>query len=1266
MPSTLDMAMKPHLVTATEIAQWANTLQARAVLPKLIRKLALASKIPFHAIRFSSDEGIQEPDWDGFLDSPSKTTFIPKGRSGWEVSAQKTVRVKADKDIATRTKAIRAKERKGITYVCVTTRRWADKKSWVKTHNAKSKKRWRKVIAYDATDLETWLESAPVSVHVWLSELLGKKPLEVASIEATWSAWADVTKPVLSPRLIKAGRAAQVENLIAQFDGPAQPITIKGETRDEVQAFVAATILGMPAPKNEETVSRTLVVKSRAAWDLYAMSEVPLILVAMFDERNGIEQAVFNGHTVIIPMDRSDGDHQATIELPPIDRPEAQEALREMGCNANRVRELALSGRKSFMSLRRQLATVPAIHAPKWSKSEAAGVLVPALLVGSWSDRNEEDRALLSRLSGQPYEEIRARWLEWNSTADTPLKLVGGTWYVVSREDLWRLLAKHLTAEHLENFSGIAREVLSKAHPRFNLPPAERFFPRMSDSTPVVSDALRHGIVDGLAFMGARGSGITLADQSKIDQAPERVVHDVLKAANLDWRIWATLSYHLSALAEAAPAQFIAGVAAGLKRTPSPLGGLFVEEGGAFFPQHYHSGLISALETLAWKAEYVAPVADLLADLMPLDPVTQQANRPLERLYQILQPWLKNSSSTAQDRLMVMTGLRSRRPEQAFRLLVRMMPTHHHFSGDYTHVPRWRDWEHERPDRWNPEEVRMTLTKVGEWLIEDAAQNADRCFRLCECAGDTRTPFFKQVMDHLLNVDISSWSSEERLRVWDKLRDVHTHHSNYKSQPQAMPEPMLQLLEGPMRRFEPTDPETHYRWVFGGAHPLPREEREDYHALQERLTDEGATAILTATGTEGIMRMVDKVENPWWLGYATGRVVHSPADEFVLLGWSLANEDQKLRSFGKGLVSGLFKKRGWDWAHTLFASAEWPDWTAAKRGALLSVLPFDDATWTVVQTHGAEIEAAYWSTCEPWGTLSPAQAQFAGEHFLKHGRPLRALIAIIHQGHGEDCTAPTPLITAALEACTKTYREESKEVHMPSYTITEAHKIVRQRDDADRQRVALIEWVFFPLLDEKDLILYAEMAKDPVPFADFLGYFSKPTEPSDIELTEQDRNIARRAYEVLSGWKGAPAVAQDGTLSFEALDEWYTKAVATVQAKGRMWGDYIFGEKLRYAPADPDGTWPCVAVRRFLEKYQSDTLERAIATEVYNSRGVHTPDAGASERALSEHYDQLASSMEIEYPSTARMLRNIAQDYRRDADSEGKRHEIEQDTEYHM
>lgn len=52
-------AMKAHLVTATDIAQWADTLEARALLPKLIRMLASASKIPFTEIRFPSDEGIQ-------------------------------------------------------------------------------------------------------------------------------------------------------------------------------------------------------------------------------------------------------------------------------------------------------------------------------------------------------------------------------------------------------------------------------------------------------------------------------------------------------------------------------------------------------------------------------------------------------------------------------------------------------------------------------------------------------------------------------------------------------------------------------------------------------------------------------------------------------------------------------------------------------------------------------------------------------------------------------------------------------------------------------------------------------------------------------------------------------------------------------------------------------------------------------------------------------------------------------------------------------
>lgn len=57
----------------------------------------------------------------------------------------------------------------------VTPRAWAGKKRWVK---ARKTSPWLDVRALDATDLETWLESA-TSVHLWLAEIMGR-PLDGA------------------------------------------------------------------------------------------------------------------------------------------------------------------------------------------------------------------------------------------------------------------------------------------------------------------------------------------------------------------------------------------------------------------------------------------------------------------------------------------------------------------------------------------------------------------------------------------------------------------------------------------------------------------------------------------------------------------------------------------------------------------------------------------------------------------------------------------------------------------------------------------------------------------------------------------------------------------------------------------------------------------------------------------------------------------------------------------------------------------------------
>jgi len=55
--------------------------------------------------------------------------------------------------------------------VFVAPRRWSSKREWAEGKEKDG--RWQHVRAYDADDLETWLELS-FAVHIWISEHLGK------------------------------------------------------------------------------------------------------------------------------------------------------------------------------------------------------------------------------------------------------------------------------------------------------------------------------------------------------------------------------------------------------------------------------------------------------------------------------------------------------------------------------------------------------------------------------------------------------------------------------------------------------------------------------------------------------------------------------------------------------------------------------------------------------------------------------------------------------------------------------------------------------------------------------------------------------------------------------------------------------------------------------------------------------------------------------------------------------------------------------------
>jgi hypothetical protein len=94
------------------------------------------------------------------------------------------------------------------------------------------------------------------------------------------------------------------------------------------------------------------------------------------------------------------------------------------------------------------------------------------------------------------------------------------------------------------------------------------------------------------------------------------------------------------------------------------------------------------------------------------------------------------------------------------------------------------------------------------------------------------------------------------------------------------------------------------------------------------------------------------------------------------------------------------------------------------------------------------------------------------------------------------------------------------------------------------------------------------------------------------------------------------------------------------------------GVQLSYAPADPDGSWPCKTVREVFEMVTTDEIVRGFEQGRYNQRGVTTrglKDGGEQERELVKKYVAYAEKCKIMWPRTALALRRIAEGYERRA-----------------
>jgi transcriptional regulator with XRE-family HTH domain len=1232
---------RANWTTAIDLEAWADYLDARSRLPQLVRRLINATLGSAVRMSFPAAEGVQRPGWDGILETTKGNAFAPEGTSGWEMGVDKDPREKAEQDLRKRSKNPAGLDPAKTTFIFVTPRKWDGKSEWCRKKNRLGV--WKDVRFYDSADLEEWLELAPV-VDIWFATLRGKRPPGVTDLDEHWAGLAALCAPSLKPEVFLTSREKGIAEVRKWLEGEPSALEVVAGSGAEVIDFFVAYLASLAPEESDAVAARAIIVDKKEAWQTLAASKNPLILIphpAFVIDPETVGAAVRRGHHVLVGSDGIPTEREPLHRLARVDRYELEKALISSGISREEASRYAREAGGSLTILKRLLARFPGTDCPAWSRTPDSIGLLPVLFAGQWDESCEGDRRVLERLSERTYDEVVETAGRWLNGRDTPLVRALSRWRLVSREDSWFLLAPSITAQYLDRFESAASEVLSENDPRYELPPDERWLSSLRGKVTTYSERVRTGLAETLALLGGKGERVPAS--ANPGGRVERIVRGLLGGA--DWMRWASLSHQLPLLAEAAPDVFLEAVQRDLHGSEPLLKKLLEQEGNPLISSSPHTGLLWALESLAWEPKYLPRVTFILARLSELDP--PEAKRPLNSLREIYLTWYPHTAASVEKRIEILDSLKKRHEVVRWQLLLKLLPYPMDTSTS-TFRPQWRNWAASVSEGAPTRDNWLQAEACARRLVESAGTDVIRLKELLRVCEHFPAPVLEEFLGHLKGINTKSLSPEGRRELTEAFRNKEQwvrEHPAFKDLPKIR------------EHFEPEDLVARNAWLFGSRwdvrEALEGSGEENPENRVEELRKETLREILSAEGLPGVLRLVNLSASPEEVGATLGVLPGGDYDAQILPAL-LVSEDEKAERFAKYYVWGRFCTGGWDWVEKLEKHA----WSTRELGELVRVLRFERRNWEFIRNLGTAVEEYYWSHVRDiYHGRDPRDVAFAVSMLLRY-QPLQAIDVLamaIHQKIDVDQILVLDALERALESKSdaKRWRQVRYDVHQLFMWLQT--KLCEGDAKIDEHRLATLEWRYLGLLNGHPafpLTLYRMLERKPDFFAELLrlAYWSEDeTRDSQKKLSQEEKAKAENAYQLLTSWHELPGNRGDGSVDADELTAWVRKVRDLSSKIGRLEVcDSRIGELLAYAPAEDDGTWPCIPVRDVLEEVGSDDILRGFEIGIFNKRGMYskTPtEGGAQERDLAEKHRVYAQASEVEWPKTAASLRHMAERY---------------------
>ncbi len=1002
----------------------------------------------------------------------------------------------------------------------------------------------------------------------------------------------------------------------------------------------------------EESLYRILNYLKRFSEDrmvLIVKDEKSWLSLIEDDIRNAILIPYFNNEEILVKKDNTnifiynEGDiFYETNELHLRKRitHNLLNSLEKIGLDYEDARNLVNNTSGIYAFMRRHLFNRAINLKPQWVENRSKAVIA-ALLCGSWTEC-EGDKEIISKLAEKEYDDV-IQELNSYSTVEKPFVIKiddhGSIRYMISSiEDAWMELDTLIFPESWKQYISLLKEVFEELEPIFKKDFNEHYLVNVIKEKPKYSKVLKGGMLRTL----------TMKVIYKNNQNYQYQVDNIVKAILENIRgieQWACISQYFIPLCEASPNSCLDRVESEFIKSTG-LKELFEKNSGDIFKSNnYYVNIIAGLEQLVHIRKYVSRTINCFFRMNEFEIDYKMGNSPQNTLEVIFCPWFNSCSLNSNEKIKQAQNL-IEKYRTAWDVLASQLPKSHDSSFSLLQ-PKYRIID---------EAEKITYADLNNVCIE--------YLNLCIQYAGIDKKRWEILIEHLDRYSINiqgnffntliektqSMCDSDKEYLKTKIRCIVYRNRFYNHSDWAMKEDKLMIYEDAINAILFTNPIFDYKYLFIKfnvpiLNPVPFEDDSDYRNKNQQLKNQLIADKINEFIEKGysIEDLIDILvdDDSYDIGTALAQYYCKCKYNKKILNILIEKDSRgtQVRSF----IETLYYRKAIDLRSVINDLKEMTD-NIELIADIFSIQRVNGNEAAYIFTEDMQLKSSFWKRERPFFVFEDASKEVISKAMNECKKYSNKENYILFLYDMKDHFSLQKLYDYFIEISNLEYEGHYS---VMDYPLQELLKILQNKyinDDEKCNEIAKIEWLFSGILKWNSMKCFQKMIKkDPTFYVELIRYIFKDKNRNVKEGIDENirNNLTARFFEM----KFCPA-DNEGKVDYDELNNWLEKFKNLLIKQNQ---EYLFeelvGSLFANSPLGEDGYPIHESVRKIIEKYNSKELRQEFIAAEINKRGLHSSNAGKSEKGLANKYYEIAKALEIDYPATASIFYSLGELY---------------------